>query len=284
MPDWLLDIVHALPDAAAWRLVFRIFALGAAEEGWQYGVTALAMLLLLHVVLRRLLSSRLIAKWPKASDLRREITYSTATVAILAACNVLIVALELTKSVDVYSRPLEHGVVWLVLSLPALIIWQDFHFYWTHRLLHTRWLFRHVHAVHHRSRHPSPFAAFSFHPFEALNNSAMLLIALLVVPVNDVVLGLFIVHQVVRSTHGHAAVETMPRGFARHPFWGRFITTTHHHLHHEIPRCNFGLWFTWWDRLCGTEHATYFERFDEVTHRPSVREDQPAQQLELGKP
>ncbi len=284
MLDWFEDIVHALPDTAAWRLVLRIFSLGAFEEGWQYGVTALAMLLVLHVFLRRFLSSRLIARWPKAADLRREITYSTASVAILAACNVVIVALELTKSIDVYSRPLEHGVVWLVLSLPALIAWQDFHFYWTHRLLHTPWLFRHVHFVHHRSRHPSPFAAFSFHPVEALNNSAMLLMALLAVPVNEVVLGLFIVHQVIRSTHGHAAVETMPKGFARHAFWGRFITTTHHHLHHEVPRSNFGLWFTWWDRLGGTEHASYFERFDEVTQRKSARQVASEQELGLSKP
>jgi len=283
MLDLFEDVAHALPDAAAWRLEWRIFSLAAVEEGWQYGAAALGIWLLLHVIFRRSLASRLIARWPRATDLRREVLYSTLSLAVLAGCNVLVVALEITRQLKVYSPPLEHGVIWLVLSLPALIVWQDFHFYWTHRLLHTRWLFRHVHHVHHRSRHPSPFAAFSFHPLEALNYNAALLVALLVVPVNEVVLAVFLVHQVIRITHGHAAVETMPVGFARHAFWGRFTTTTHHHLHHEVPRGNFGLWFTWWDSLCGTEHRNYLERFDEVTHRESTCRNASGPRVELGK-
>jgi lathosterol oxidase len=76
---------------------------------------------------------------------------------------------------------------------------------------------------------------------------------------------LFSLHQIVRNAHGHAAVETLPRGFARHWFWGRFTTTTHHHLHHERARGNDGLWFTWWDRLCGTELPEYLNRYDQAT-------------------
>ncbi|MFM2120982.1 MAG: hypothetical protein RL722_2450, partial [Pseudomonadota bacterium] len=59
--------------------------------------------------------------------------------------------------------------------------------------------------------------------------------------------------------------EIMPAGFVSHWFWGRFTTTTHHHLHHETARGNYGLWFTWWDRLCGTERADYRARFARVT-------------------
>ena len=42
-------------------------------------------------------------------------------------------------------------------STPALVAWaicllllHDAYFYWCHRLLHVPWLFRNVHAVHHR--------------------------------------------------------------------------------------------------------------------------------------
>ncbi len=28
--------------------------------------------------------------------------------------------------------------------------------------------------------------------------------------------------------------------------------------------CNYGRYFTWWDRLMGTEHPQFRERFDEI--------------------
>jgi hypothetical protein len=50
-------------------------------------------------------------------------------------------------------------------------------------------------------------------------------------------------------------------------FW-RFDTTTHHDLHHNGSFAhNFGLYFTWWDRIMGTEHPQYRAIFREVTGR-----------------
>jgi Delta7-sterol 5-desaturase len=146
-----------------------------------------------------------------------------------------------------------------------MILWHDFYFYWTHRLLHRPWWLRHVHAVHHRSRNPSPWAAYAFHPLEAVINGLVTPLALCVAPLHGGVVLLFAIHQIVRNAHGHAAIETMPRGFARHWLWGRFTTTTHHHLHHETAQGNYGLWFTWWDRWCGTERPEYLARFDRAT-------------------
>jgi lathosterol oxidase len=178
--------------------------------------------------------------------------------------------------VEIYTQPLKYGGVWLVLSLPVLIVWHDTYFYWVHRLLHTRWLLRHVHGIHHRSRHPSPFAAYAFHPAEAFINGLVMLLPLLVLPMNLTVVLVFELHQILRNTHSHAAVETMPRGFTRHWFWGRFTTTTYHHLHHETAQGNYALWFTWWDRWCGTARPEYFERYDAATATRPVSSRQAA--------
>jgi lathosterol oxidase len=265
MPDWLHDTLAALASPGPWRSYRHVFWLNVLDDGWRYLVSALLVWGLLHVLLRKRLAHRLIAGWPSSADLRREIAYSISTLAVLAAVNSVLLAMVVGGVAEIYARPLGHGLAWLLLSLPVAVVAHDFYFYWTHRLLHTRWLFRRVHGVHHRSRNPSPWAAFSFHPVEALIQGSALPLMLLVMPLHQYVVIAFAVHQIVRNTHGHAAVESLPRGFARHWLGARFVTTTHHHLHHETAQGNYGLWFTWWDRWCGTERQDYLQRFEAAT-------------------
>lgn len=272
MTDWLHDTLSAMASPGPWRSFRHVFAVSFLDDGKYYLLSALAIWGVLHVLLRRRLAHRVIGGWPTGADLRREMTYSVSTLCVITALNAGVLALVVSGVVEVYPEPLKHGLAWLLASLPLMILWHDFYFYWTHRLLHTRWLFRHVHGVHHRSRNPSPWAAFSFHPIEALVNSMVLPIALFAVPLNEYVVLAFAIHQIVRNAHGHAAIESLPRGFVRHWLGGRFVTTTHHHLHHETGRGNYGLWFTWMDRWFGTEREDYFERFDKATAPRPVRE------------
>ena len=60
-----------------------------------------------------------------------------------------------------------------------MFLWGDFHFYWTHRLLHTPWFYKSVHKTHHESYNPDPFSGLSMHWFEsAVYFSAAPLLAL----------------------------------------------------------------------------------------------------------
>ena len=47
-----------------------------------------------------------------------------------------------------------HGVAAVLIYL-----WGDFHFYWTHRMLHTQWFYKSVHKIHHESYNPDPFSS-----------------------------------------------------------------------------------------------------------------------------
>ena len=58
--------------------------------------------------------------------------------------------------------------------------------------------------------------------------------------------------------------------------WVKYIsnTPTNHIMHHEKMRGNYGLYFSFWDRVMGTNHADYEARFREVTSRlPEPREE-----------
>ena len=278
MQGWLGEMAGALSDAQAWESFRRVFTSFAVAQGIQYALIGLFFWGVLHVLLRKRLAHRLISQWPRPADIRREITYSISSVLLYSAGAAAILGLLAVGRVEIYEAPLKHGLAWLLLSLPALLLWQDFASYFTHRCLHTRWLFRHIHGVHHRSRQPSPWASYAVHPVEAMVNG-LPLVALLVVPVQEYVFGLFVLHQVVHSVYGHSAVESLPRGFTRHWFWGRFATTTHHHLHHESINGNYGLWFTWWDRVFGTEHVDYLQRYDAASGPRPAQPDSAAEVL-----
>jgi Delta7-sterol 5-desaturase len=266
-PDFVDAAAPLLPwlDPAAWQ-VFRNAIIGNLwMEGTRYLFAVLLTWLLLHVLLKRFLAHRVIKDWPTWRDVRRELAYSLSSILVFAAMGCGVYALLLGGHMQIYRYPNQYGTLWLLASFPLMLLWHDFYFYWTHRLLHRPWWLRHVHGVHHRSRSPSPWAAYSFHPLEAFINGLVTPLALAAVPLHWSVMLAFAMHQIFRNAHGHAAVETMPRGFVGHGLFGLFTTTTHHHLHHETAKGNYGLWFTWWDRWCGTERADYHARFDTAT-------------------
>jgi lathosterol oxidase len=66
---------------------------------------------------------------------------------------------------------------------------------------------------------------------------------------------------------GHLGYEIFPQGALRHPLLKWLNTSTNHNMHHKYVRCNYGLYFSIWDRIMKTNHAKYEETFDEVTAR-----------------
>ena len=58
--------------------------------------------------------------------------------------------------------------IWFILALPMIFIWIAFHFYCVHRLLHVKFLYGSIHALHHRNIATGPFSGISMHPVEHL--------------------------------------------------------------------------------------------------------------------
>ncbi|GAC1423363.1 MAG: hypothetical protein NVS9B7_02360 [Flavisolibacter sp.] len=67
------------------------------------------------------------------------------------------------------------------------------------------------------------------------------------------------------SVINHLDIELYPKKFQEH-FLGRWlIGATHHSLHHKHFKFNYGLYFTFWDKIKNTESPLFDSLFKEKT-------------------
>lgn len=207
-----------------------------------------------------------------APTVRREVRYSILTALIFALNGFCIYLFMSAGWTLVYAEFSDYGWLYGAFSLIAAIVLHDAYFYWTHRLMHLPRLFHAFHRVHHMSHSPSPWAAYSFAPLEGVVQTLFLTILIFVLPLHVSVIYLFMAHMILRNVIGHSGFELFPRGTAAHTVFGLLTTNTHHDLHHSAKAGNFGLYFTWWDWLCGTENPDYRKTFASVTSRCAASE------------
>ncbi len=187
-------------------------------------------------------------------QIRREIGWSL-TSAIIYGLPAGIVAWGWQKRgwTRIYTDPAAYPLWWLPLSLLLCLFLHDTWFYWTHRWMHAPRVFRAIHAVHHDSRPPTAWAAMSFHPGEALTGAFVIPALVFILPLHVGVVMALLLIMTLMGVGNHMGWEMFPRWLV-HGRAGRWlITATHHQLHHDRYQCNYGLYFRFWDRLCGTD-------------------------------
>ncbi len=244
------------------------------HEFIRYFVAAAGVALLYWLIRRWIEPRRIQPRKASFADRRREFLQSVETILVFAVVNLLTFAmfeagwLPVSKGEPILSI--------LITQIVAMVILHDTWFYWMHRALHLKALFRRAHATHHVSRTPTSWAAYSFAPLEAVFESiyvpAMFVVVSHVAPMQPWAIFVFLGHQIARNAIGHSGFELAWPGFTRSPLTGWLTTTTHHDLHHTEGRYNFGLYFTLWDRIMGTEHPRYHERFESVVGRRAVEQ------------
>ncbi len=226
----------------------------------KYLIFAGGLALLLYLLRQQLQARRLQSRRPQWLDYRREIIWSLVTACLFALGSLLgIFWLSLHGWNQVYRDFTDYSWSYTVASLLLMIVAHDAWFYWTHRLLH-RPAWRKLHVLHHRSRTPTPWTAYAFHPGEALVHIAFPILFALLMPLHTLVLLLWSVHMITRNVIGHCGYELFPRWMVNSGWFDWLTTSTHHDLHHQDGRYNFGLYFTWWDRWMGSEHPQYRTR------------------------
>lgn len=191
-----------------------------------------------------------------APQIRREIGWSLASAAIYGIpAGVVAWGWQERGWTMIYTDWAAYAPWWPPVSLALYLLAHDSWFYWTHRWMHRPRPFRLAHAVHHASRPPTAWAAMSFHPVEALLGAIVIPLLAFLVPIHAAVLGLVLAIMTVMGVTNHMGWEMFPRALVRSRLGGWLITASHHQLHHEEYRCNYGLYFRFWDRLCGTDRG-----------------------------
>jgi sterol desaturase/sphingolipid hydroxylase (fatty acid hydroxylase superfamily) len=237
-----------------------LFGIGTSEF-LQYAIVAGALWLLLYILLRsRLAHRKIIARFPRSRDLLREIGLSISTSLIYGTVGLLTLMAVRNHWTRLYFRPGRHGPAWFWLSIAITILLHDTYFYWTHRLMHNPRLFRWMHRSHHRSTNPTPWTAYAFDPLEAFVQAGIFPLAVILYPIHPYAFSIFMMWQIAFNVYGHCGYELYPRWFMRSWMGKFFNTTTNHTMHHEYVRSNYGLYFNFWDRLMGTNHAGYEAR------------------------
>ncbi|PJJ83621.1 sterol desaturase family protein [Mucilaginibacter auburnensis] len=214
-------------------------------------------------------------RFPNKKDVAREIRYSIYTSLIFSIVIVAVMWLSANDYTLIY-RPIDkYGYGYFVFSVLLMIVIHDAYFYWTHRLLHWKPLYKHVHVVHHRSLNPTPFSAYAFHPVEALVEVGIVPVIVFTVPYHYMALTIFSGYALIMNIMGHMGYEFFPKSFAHNKAANWHNSATHHNMHHKYVKYNFGLYFNLWDKWMKTNHPKYEEHFEKVVNQRDAAKVEP---------
>ncbi len=207
--------------------------------------------------------------FPHRADYIREIGYSAIASVIFGGISWLCLGTAVREHTLFYSDIDTYGRLWLAISIPLTLLIHDTYFYWIHRLMHHPALYRRIHLVHHKSVNPSPWAAYAFHPIESVLEAGIIPVLLFSIPLHPVSFWAFVTLMLLFNIYGHLGYELFSRKTYDHPV-GRWINSSvHHNMHHEKFHGNYGLYFTIWDRLCGTLREDSMDKVEKVHGRIS---------------
>ncbi|MEL7217420.1 MAG: sterol desaturase family protein, partial [Pseudomonadota bacterium] len=183
---------------------------------------AAGVLTAILIVFRRWAGNRRIqAKTAKRADYQREFFSSLRTVFVFG---VTTLATLVGREMGIIHFSLDSAAAMTVVWQFALIVVvHDAYFYWIHRAMHTKRLFRLTHLHHHKSRTPTPWTAYSFSTLEAAFEAAFMPLFLLITSVFGVAYAgfaifLFLWHMIIRNVMAHAGHELFPAGWVDNPF------------------------------------------------------------------
>lgn len=156
--------------------------------------------------------------------------------------------------------------IWFVLLLGLIPWWTYFYFDLQHRLLHTKFLYKHVHYVHHKNKTTGPWSGLAMHPVEhfLLMSDSLVFFLVSSHPIHVIYDLLF---------HGIGA-PLSHTGFERLRLHRRLefrVGDFYHQLHHRFVDVNHGTLDTPFDKWFESWHDGTVESTKKMRARRSLQ-------------
>ncbi len=189
-------------------------------------------------------------------QIRREIAWSLASATIYGVpAGIVAWGWQYHGWTQVYSDLGVYPLWYWPVSVFLYLFAHDSWFYWTHRWMHQPKPFKLAHAVHHASRPPTAWAAMAFHPIEAVTGAVVIPLLVFLIPIHISALAFVLSIMTVMGVTNHMGWELFPAFMWRGTLGNWLITASHHQRHHADYRCNYGLYFRFWDHVCRTDRG-----------------------------
>lgn len=189
----------------------------------------------------------------RKKQVRKELYYSLLSGLIFSCFIIFTFILYIEGFTKVYENTNDFSLWYIPVSVFLVLFLQDTYYYWMHRWMHNPKVYKYFHLVHHKSVHTTVFTSFSFHPLETISQAIFIPLVAVTIPLHIYAVLAIMLIMTLSATINHAGVEIYPSGKFGNWFKRQFIGATHHDFHHTKFNYNYGLYFTFWDRLMKTE-------------------------------
>lgn len=200
--------------------------------------------------IKQISSHSLHQKKLKPHQIRFELYWSTISTFIFSFASYLMLWLWQNGYTKIYTDLEKYTYGYLIISFILLLFFHEIYFYFSHVLMHKPKLYKKIHSIHHHSAQVTPWASFSFHPYETITHALFIPLFILLIPIHPLVIFFYLIFMTITAVSNHLGYEIIK--FKKVRSW--FISGEHHSIHHEKFKYNFGLYFTFIDKWLGTEY------------------------------
>ena len=212
-----------------------------------FGIASAAQSIIYRLIVKSVTAKKINTNKPPREQRNSEIKRSVFSIFIFGLFGVITQQAYLHQIVNINWQI---NPVAILLEMIIIFLWNELHFYLCHRLLHSKWFFKNVHYIHHNSHIPSPWSAYSFHWFEAVLVSSVMIIAMLFYTFSYISLLFLPFISLFLNVLGHWDYDLFPRKKNDHLL--RF--SYRHSMHHKRVKYNYGFFLPWFDNLFHTAY------------------------------
>lgn len=137
----------------------------------------------------------------------------------------------------------------VLISIAFFFLAEDYLNYWIHRWLHSPWMYKNVHYLHHEYNAPFALAASYAHPIEIVLLGIPTFTGPIIAGPHLYTLWVWLMMRQYEAIDVHSGYE-LPWNL--NSYFSFYAGTEHHDYHHHMYSGNFASVFTWCDRIYGT--------------------------------